>query len=89
MAVRTARGAGSGPGDCPAPIMASIRNPLRWEILTILGGGKVAIAVPFDPLWPAHVGHAPDVLVLTEAADQAVAVCSQPVDRRLNVVDFE
>jgi hypothetical protein len=42
-----------------------------------------------DPLWPAHVGHAPDVLVLTDAADQAVAVRSQPVDRRLQVVDFE
>ena len=42
-----------------------------------------------DPLWPAHIGHAPDVLVLTDAADQAVAVCSQPVDRRPNVVDFE
>ena len=42
-----------------------------------------------DPLWPANVGHAPDVLVLTDAADQAVAVRSQPVDRRLQVVDFE
>ena len=42
-----------------------------------------------DPFWPANVGHAPDVLVLTDAADQAVAVRSQPVDRRLQVVDFE
>jgi hypothetical protein len=42
-----------------------------------------------DPLWPAHVSHAPDVLVLTDAADQAVAVRSRPVDRRLQVVDFE
>lgn len=42
-----------------------------------------------DPLWPANVGHAPDVLVLTDAADQALAVRGQPVDRRLKVVDFE
>ena len=42
-----------------------------------------------DPLWPAHVGHAPDVLVLTDAADQAVAVRNQLVDRRLQIVDFE
>jgi hypothetical protein len=42
-----------------------------------------------DPLWPANVGHAPDVLVLTDAADQAIAVRDQPVDRRLQVVDFE
>ena len=42
-----------------------------------------------DPLWPANVGHAPDVLVLTDAADQAVAVRGQPVDRRLKVVDFK
>jgi hypothetical protein len=36
-----------------------------------------------DPLWPAHVRHAPDVLVPTDAADQAVAVRGQPVDRPL------
>ena len=42
-----------------------------------------------DPLRPAHVGLAPDVLVPTDASDQAVAVRSQPVDRRLQVVDFE
>jgi hypothetical protein len=42
-----------------------------------------------DPLRPAHVRHAPDVLVLTDATDQAVAVRSQQVDRRLQVIDFE
>src|SRR5207247_729272 len=42
-----------------------------------------------DSLRPAHVGHAPDVLVLTDAADQAMAVHSQPVDNRLEVVHFE
>jgi hypothetical protein len=42
-----------------------------------------------DSFRPAHVGHPPDVLVLTDAADQAVAVRSQLVDRRLQVVDFE
>src|SRR5437588_2063998 len=42
-----------------------------------------------DPIWPAHVGHAPDVLVLADAADQAVAVRSQLVDCRLQVVDLE
>lgn len=36
----------------------------------------------------AHM-HAPDVLVLTDAANQAVAVRSQPVDCRLQVPDFE
>src|SRR5437773_3951308 len=39
-----------------------------------------------DSLRPAHVGHAPDVLVLTDAANQAVAVRSQPVDNLLEVV---
>ena len=42
-----------------------------------------------DPLWPANVGHTPDLPVLTDAADQAVAIRGQPVDRRLKVVDFE
>src|SRR3989441_1715484 len=42
-----------------------------------------------DSLRPAHVGHAPDVLVLTDAADQAVAVRSQPVNNRLEVVHYE
>src|SRR5256886_16656023 len=42
-----------------------------------------------DSLRPAHVGHAPDVLVLTDAANQAVAVRSQPVDNLLEVVHFE
>ena len=42
-----------------------------------------------DPLWPAHVGHAPDVLVLTDAADQAEAVGGQSVNCRLQVVHFE
>ena len=42
-----------------------------------------------DPLWPAHVGHAPNVLVLTDAADQAVAVRGQSVHCRMQVVDFE
>lgn len=42
-----------------------------------------------DSLRPAHVRHAPDVLVLTDAADQAVAVRSQPVNNRLEVVHFE
>ena len=36
-----------------------------------------------DSLRPAHVRHAPNVLVLTDTADQAVAVRSQPVDNRL------
>src|SRR5437660_12565228 len=42
-----------------------------------------------DSLRPAHVRHAPDVLVLTDATDQAVTVRSQPVDNRLEVVHFE
>src|SRR5258708_13816820 len=42
-----------------------------------------------DSLGPAHVGHAPDVLVLTDAADQAIAVRSQPVDNPLEVVHYK
>src|SRR6266853_3681353 len=42
-----------------------------------------------NPLRPAHVGHAPDVLVLTDTADQAVAVHGQTVDNRLEVVHYE
>jgi hypothetical protein len=42
-----------------------------------------------DPLRSAHVGHAPDVLVLADAADQPVAVRGQPVGGRLKVVDLE
>jgi 5-methyltetrahydropteroyltriglutamate--homocysteine methyltransferase len=42
-----------------------------------------------DPLRTAHVGHAPDVLVLADAADQPVALRGQPVDGRLEVVDLE
>jgi hypothetical protein len=42
-----------------------------------------------DPLRTAHVGHAPDVLVLADVADQPVAVRGQPVDGRLEVVDLE
>ena len=41
------------------------------------------------PLGFAHVGHAPDVLVLADAADQPVAVRGQPVDGGLEVVDLE
>ena len=36
-----------------------------------------------DPFGPAHVRHAPDVLVLTDAADETKAVRSQPVDNLL------
>ena len=42
-----------------------------------------------DSLWSAHIGHAPDVLILTDAADQGVAIRSQQVDRCLQVVDLE
>ena len=42
-----------------------------------------------DPLRTAHVGHAPDVLVLADVADQPVAVRRQLVDGRLEVVDLE
>ena len=42
-----------------------------------------------DPLRPAYIGHPPDVLILTDTAHQAVPVRSQPVDRRLQVVDFK
>ena len=42
-----------------------------------------------DSLRPAHVRHAPDVLVLADAAYQAIAVRSQPVDNALEVVHFE
>ena len=42
-----------------------------------------------DPLWPAHIGHAPDVLVLAAAADQPVSVGSQPGDDCGKVVDLK
>jgi len=42
-----------------------------------------------DSLRSAHVVHAPEVLVLTHAANQAVAVRGQPVDGRLKVVHLE
>jgi hypothetical protein len=42
-----------------------------------------------DSLRSAHVGHAPDVLVFTYAANQTVAVRGQPVDSRLKVVHHE
>ena len=42
-----------------------------------------------DPRRCAHVGHAPDVLVLADAADQPVAVRGQAVDGGLQVVDLE
>jgi len=35
------------------------------------------------------MGHAPDVLVLTDPADQSVSVRSQGVDGRLKVVNLE
>ena len=42
-----------------------------------------------DSLRPAHVGHAPGVLVLTDTADQSVSVRSQAVDGCLEVVYLE
>jgi hypothetical protein len=42
-----------------------------------------------DFLRPAHLGHTPGVLVLTDPADQSVSVRSQAVDRRLEVDDLE
>jgi hypothetical protein len=42
-----------------------------------------------DPLRSAHVGHAPEVLGLADISDQSVASRGQPVDGRLEVVDFE
>ena len=42
-----------------------------------------------DPFWPAYGGHAPDVFVLANAADQAIAVLCQPFDDRLQIIHFE
>ena len=42
-----------------------------------------------DPFRSAHVGHAPDVLVLADAADHFVAVHREPVDGGLEVVNLE
>src|SRR5580700_484663 len=42
-----------------------------------------------EPLGSAHRRHAPAVLVLTDAADQVVAVRGEPVEDRLKVVHLE
>src|ERR1700722_21008041 len=42
-----------------------------------------------EPLGSAHRGHAPAVLVLTDAADQVVAVRGEPVEDRPEVVQLE
>src|SRR5438309_2205342 len=42
-----------------------------------------------DSLRPPHVSHAPGVLVLADAADQAVAVRDQSIEDRLKVIHFE
>src|SRR3954463_12308478 len=42
-----------------------------------------------DPFGTADVGHAPDVLVVADAADQSVSVRGQAVDRRLQIGDLE
>ena len=42
-----------------------------------------------DSRRPAHMGHPPGVLVLTDPTDQSVSVRSQAVDGRLEVVDLE
>src|SRR6266851_9445596 len=84
--------------DADAPFMnSSIAHPSPDSDEDSLGVGAASSAGSVDSLGqghddslrPAHVGHAPDVLILTDAADQAVAVRSQPVDNRLEVVHFE
>src|SRR6266566_9313377 len=42
-----------------------------------------------EPLGSAQRRHAPDALVLTDAADQVVAVRGEPVEDRLKVVHLE
>src|SRR6266545_3539461 len=42
-----------------------------------------------DSLRSAHRGHAPDALVLADAADQAVAVRGQSIEDRLEAIHFE
>src|SRR5215467_11197168 len=42
-----------------------------------------------EPLGSAHRRHAPDALVLTDAADQVVAVRGEPTEDRLKVVHLE
>jgi hypothetical protein len=42
-----------------------------------------------DSVRSTHIGHAPDMLVLTHAANQAVAVRGQSLDGRLKVVHLE
>src|SRR5438309_10035310 len=86
--------AGDHPGAHRSPIVASMRSkvalrsrgaerPPSAGSVDSLGQGHD------DSLRPAHVRHAPDVLVLADAAYQAIAVRSQPVDNALEVVHFE
>src|SRR5215218_438223 len=42
-----------------------------------------------DAFRPPDVGHPPNALVLTDAADQPVALGCCPIDSRLQVVDLE
>src|SRR4051794_35115924 len=68
-------------------------RPSRFGVRLTYRGGR-ASADPLgqghdDPFRSAHVGHAPNALVLADAADQAVTVRGQPVDGRLQVVHLE
>src|SRR5438445_12593873 len=70
------------PGTHRSPMLALRLRPSAGSVDSLRQGHD-------DSLRPAHVGHAPDVLVLTDAADQAVAVRGQPVDNRLEVVHYK
>jgi hypothetical protein len=42
-----------------------------------------------DPFRPTHIRHAPDLLVLTDATDKAVAVRGEALQDGIEVVDLE
>jgi hypothetical protein len=74
--------------DARRPSRSPSRRPPAWPRGLRVAGQSAdpLIQGHDDSLWPANVGHEPDVLVLTDAPDQAVAVCSQPADRRLRAL---
>ncbi len=58
---------GSGPGR--ALCLLAVRARVLRDAATTGASADPLSQGNDDPLWPAHVGHSPDVLVLTDASD--------------------
>src|SRR5262245_42506963 len=69
-------------------VSSSSSSPTGTKLDARTGRGSVDLLgqVHDEPFGSAHGRHTPDALVLADAADQVVAVRSEPIEDRLKVV---